>query len=196
MPDGFPALAIPYSRLSRLGYGIAVLILGYGGVGMVFGVIGGEAAERGQVALIGLAFLAGAAICLVWFVRMFAAGTDPVLIIDRNGIWDRRLTKAPIAWTAITRIEGIAPGFMERLLMPGSQAGKIILHIAPEARPGLEMANIYAGPLHEWLFAGSGRLRIFHGAIDARFPYLMDALLDAHDAAIGKSDDHLSTPSA
>ena len=194
MSDGFPALAIPYSRLSRLGYGIAVLILGYGGVGMVFGLIGGETAERGQVLLIGLAFLAAAAICLVFFFRMFATGTDPVLIVDRAGIWDRRLTRAPIPWAAITRIEGIAPGFMERLLMPGSQAGKIILHIAPDALARLPLTNAFVRPLHEWLLAGSGRLRILHGAIDARFPYLMDALLDARDAAAGRPADQFSTP--
>lgn len=182
MPDAFPSLFIPYSKLSRLGYGIAVLILGYGGIGMVFGLIGGETTDRMQQVLIGLVFLAGAIACALPFVRMFLTGADPVLIVEPSGIWDRRLTREPIPWPAIEKIEGIAPSFMERLAMPGSKAGKVLLHLTPEAAATLPFNNAYVGPLHFWLLAGPQKLRIFHSALDAQFPFLMDALLDCRDA--------------
>ena len=182
MPDAFPSLLIPYSKLSRLGYGIAVLIFAYGGIGMVFGLIGTDTADRTQQMLIGLVFLAASLACAIPFVRMFRTGADPVLIVDPAGIWDRRLTRAPIPWSAIERIEGIAPSFMERLVMPGSKAGKVLLHLTPDAVTGLAFNNTYVGPLHFWLLAGPSKLRIFHSALDAQFPLLMDALLDCLDA--------------
>ena len=187
MPDAFPSLAIRYSKLSRLGYGIAVLILGYGGVGMVFGLIGAETGDRTQQVLIGLVFLAGALACALPFVRMFKTGSDPVLIVDPAGLWDRRLTREPIPWPAIAQIEGIAPSFMERLAMPGSKAGKILVHLAPEAAGTISFNNGTIAPLHAWLLAGPGKLRIFHSALDAQFPLLMDALIDCRDA-VRKSD--------
>ncbi|MBU1175212.1 MAG: hypothetical protein KKH72_07385 [Alphaproteobacteria bacterium] len=183
MPQTFPSLAIPYSRLSRLGFGVAVLILGYGGVGMATGLIAIEESGRLQQIWIGIGFLACALICAVPFVVLFRTGSRPVLSVDPTGIWDRRLTTAPIPWTSIARIEGIAPGFMERLVMPGSKAGKILLHIAPDAWDSLPFAHRHVASLHGWLLAGRGRLRILHGALDARFPLLMDALIAAEDAA-------------
>ena len=53
--------------------------------------------------------------------------------------------------------------------MPGSQAGKILLNIAPAAWTEIAFAAPYIGPLHNWLLAGTNKLRIYHGTIDARF---------------------------
>lgn len=160
-----------------------MLILGYGGVGMILGIISADEGQRLQQIWIGLAFLAGALICVVPFVRMFRAGAMPVLLVDETGIWDKRVTARPVPWAAITGIEGIAPGFMERLLMPGSQAGRILIHVAPEAYPELDFIDPATAALHRWLLAGDKSFRILHGAIDARFPLLMDVLLDAQEAA-------------
>ena len=91
---------------------------------MVFGLIGAETADRMQQVLIGLVFLAGAIACALPFVRMFLTGSDPVLIVEPSGIWDRRLTREPIPWSAIARIEGIAPSFMERLAMPAPRPAR------------------------------------------------------------------------
>ena len=93
MPGAFPSIEIPYSRLSRLGFGIAMLILGYGGVGMVFGIISADAGQRLQQIWIGIAFLACAAVCAWMFIKMFRTGALPVLVIDDQGIWDKRLTR-------------------------------------------------------------------------------------------------------
>ena len=56
--DGFPELTCRYSRRSRLSFGTAFLILGYGGVGMVTGLIDIAPEQRPVQVLIGIAFLA------------------------------------------------------------------------------------------------------------------------------------------
>lgn len=179
MTEDFPVYATRYSKLSRLGFGIAFLILGYSSIGMMTGLIAVEADQRLQQVLIGLCFLALAIGCAIPLAIMFRSGAKPVFSLDHDGVWDRRLTTEPIPWSLIAEVQRFEPGFVERLVTPSGRGGKIILHIAPDAWDRIPFTHAFVGPLHTGLLAGSNRLRIFHGTLDTSFQALAGVLVTA-----------------
>jgi hypothetical protein len=177
MPDDLDELTFRYSRRAYLGFGIGFLILAYGGIGMVLALIPAEAGQRSQQIAIGLAFLAVAALVGVLFVKLILAAGKPVLTLDGNGLWDRRLTTAPIPWSAIAQIERIDPSFFERMILLGSSSGKILVRIRENEWDRIPFIHNYQKSLHAMLLAGEHGLRIFHKALDSRYPLLSAAVL-------------------
>ncbi len=175
MPDEFPQLHYSYSRRAYLGFATGLLILVYGGIGMVAGLIAVEAGQRTQQIMIGWCFLALAAVVGVLLIRMIRAAGKPVLTLDRDGLWDRRLTTAPIPWTAIAGIERVDTSFFERMILLGSQSGKLLVRIAPKEWDRIPFIHKYQGTAHALFLAGENRLRIFHKALDTRYPQLFVA---------------------
>ncbi len=174
--EDLPVLEGRYSRLSQFGFGVVFLIFLYGGIGMVLGFIAIEDGQRLQQIVIGLVFLVLAAGFGLATTRMFMALRKPVLTLDRNGLWDRRLTTAPIPWTAIARIEAVEPGFVERILLPGAYKGTLAVHVRPEAWDAITFASRFWEWLNLLLFAGRGRLRLFYRALDLPYQTLIAAL--------------------
>lgn len=192
MTDGFPVLNCHYSRLSRLSFGTAFLILGYGGVGMVTGLIATGDNQRLQQILIGLCFLALAGAFGFAFVQMIRAIGRSVLTLDNGGLWDRRLTTAAIPLAAIARIENIEPSFLERLIIPSGRNGRILIHIQPDWWDRLSLRTDWVTRMLGRIFAGRGRLRLFHKTLD--IPYL--ALIGALEQAVESTQKNDTPPQA
>ncbi len=162
----FPELSCRYSRLSRLGFGIVFLIFGYGGVGMVFGLIEITAEGRQQQVLIGLLFLAIAAGFGLAGYGMFRAGAQTILSLDREGLWDRRLTSAPLPWSQIEIVKGPEPGFLEQLVIPGKTRGSIVIGLKPGAMDGNAFVWSWSGLYNRIRHPRRSSLQIFHRTLD------------------------------
>lgn len=187
MTDDVPALSCRYSRWSFFAFGAVFLILGYGGVGMVSGLIAVQDDQRTQQILIGLGFLALAAGFGSAIGAMIRSAGAPVLTLDRHGFWDRRLTTAPIPWPAIARIEGIEPSLIERLVMPAGRTGTLFIHIRPDWRDRIAFAPTWSIRFQRPFFTKKGRLRVFHKTLDIPYSSLRAAL----EQAVGAEADRL-----
>lgn len=174
--DEFPSISFHYSRLSRFAFGAVALILAYGGVSAVLGLMPADPDQRSLQIVIGLVFAAVAAGIGFMAVRMYAAGGNPVLTLDRNGLWDRRLTIAPVPWADITEIEGVEAGFIESLVMPSRRSARIIAHIAPEAWGRLAFAQGLSAGLFRRLAVRNQRLQISHVSLDIGYRPLIAAI--------------------
>lgn len=163
------ALTCMISRRGFFGYGVGVLILAYGGFGMVTGFIAADPQSRGMQIGFGLVFLALALGTGLILFRLFRMLGREVLTIDANGVWDRRLTQAPIPWSAIESIERVEPSFIEKLVLVGGQGGKIVLHIAPSFWPRISFSEAWIEAVHTNLLAGPNGLRIFHKPLDMSY---------------------------
>lgn len=172
----FPELNCRYSRLSRLGFGIVFLIFGYGGIGMVFGLVEIEADGRMQQLLIGLVFLAIAAGFGLAGFEMLRAGAQTILSFGREGLWDRRLTRDPIPWAGIDVIKGAEPGFLERLVIPGKTRGAIVIGLKPGAMQGNDFVWSWSALYNRVRYPRRNKLQIFHRSLDISHATLTTAL--------------------
>ncbi len=172
----FPELTSRYSRLSRLGFGIVFLIFAYGGIGMVFGLVDVEPDERMQQVLIGLLFLAIAAGFGFAGFEMVRAGAQTILSIGPEGLWDRRLTSAPLPWSGIEMVKGPEPGFLERLVIPGKSRGTIVIGLTPGAMDGNEFVWSWSTLFNRLRYPRRDRVQIFHRTLDMSHATLSTAL--------------------
>ncbi len=189
MSDDLPDFTIGYSRRTFFGYGVAFLILAYGGVGMVSGLIAVDAGQRFQQILIGLVFLVLAVCIGVFLFSMFRMMGKPVLILKDDGLWDRRLTVKPIPWSDIQSIERVEPGMVERLVLLGGMTGKIVICVVPEARDRIGFVHPWQAFLHAFVLAGDGRLRLIHKPLDAQYAQLSALLMQKWQIAHGRRSD-------
>ena len=171
------SLTSAYSKRAFFGFAAGFLILAYGGVGMVAGFIEADAGERLQQSAIGMAFLAGALVVGAIALKFYKARNLTVLSIDDAGVWDRRLTRAPIPWSAIAEIRRIEPSFMERLALLGMQGGKLMIDIRPEAFADITPSEPWVVPLHRYLLAGPFQFRIVHRTLDVTYPLFAASLM-------------------
>jgi len=110
-------------------------------------------------------------IVVAWFSALRLRMPPPIIVLDRNGIWDRRLGVAPIPWRRIRRIE------LDR-------DTDILLDVGSEFQPDVIEAQ---EPFPEYFPLGSGRelgkIRIRLDEIGTTLPEFlaaMDAMLP-HD---------------
>ena len=178
-----PELTCRYSKLSRLGFGVVFLIFAYGGVGMVFGLVEVAPDERMQQVLIGLLFLAIAAGFGFAGFEMVRAGGQTILSIGAEGLWDRRLTSAPLPWSGIELVKGPEPGFLERLVIPGKSRGTIVIGLKPGVMDGNDFTWSWSTLFNRVRYPRRDKLQIFHRTLDMSHSSLSTALALAIAAA-------------